>query len=170
MFVFTPCVTLCRFICRTALLYLGQVAIVNENLFSTWHSGLGHSGLGHPGLGHSGLGHPGIGHPGLGHCGIGHPGIGHRGLDHRGIDHCGIGYHGIGYPGIGARYGLIQTPFWLCVISCFSAPLAESIADREAGGAEGGEEVFETSNLSVCPPLGRCWRSGRFSPSDSTFT
>uniref|UniRef100_A0A8C7GGN9 Glycoprotein hormone subunit beta domain-containing protein n=1 Tax=Oncorhynchus kisutch TaxID=8019 RepID=A0A8C7GGN9_ONCKI len=35
MFVFTPCVTLCRFICRTALLYLGQVAIVNENLFST---------------------------------------------------------------------------------------------------------------------------------------
>jgi hypothetical protein len=30
-----PCVTLCGCFCRTALLYLGQVAVVNENLFST---------------------------------------------------------------------------------------------------------------------------------------
>jgi hypothetical protein len=33
--VFTPCVTLCCCLCRTALLYLGQVTVVNENLFST---------------------------------------------------------------------------------------------------------------------------------------
>ena len=32
--LFIPCVTLCC-LCRTALLYLGQVAVVNENLFST---------------------------------------------------------------------------------------------------------------------------------------
>ena len=33
--LFIPCVTLCCCLCRTALLYLGQVAVVNENLFST---------------------------------------------------------------------------------------------------------------------------------------
>ena len=33
--LFIPCVTLCCCMCRTALLYLGQVAVVNENLFST---------------------------------------------------------------------------------------------------------------------------------------
>ena len=33
--LFIPCVTLCCCFCRTALLYLGQVAVVNENLFST---------------------------------------------------------------------------------------------------------------------------------------
>jgi hypothetical protein len=30
-----PCVTLCCCLCRTALLFLGLVAVVNENLFST---------------------------------------------------------------------------------------------------------------------------------------
>ena len=33
--MFIPCVTLCCCFCRTALLFLGQVAVVNENLFST---------------------------------------------------------------------------------------------------------------------------------------
>ena len=33
--LFIPCVTLCCCLCRTALLYLGQVTDVNENLFST---------------------------------------------------------------------------------------------------------------------------------------
>ena len=33
--LFIPCVTLCCCLCHTALLYLGQVAVVNENLFST---------------------------------------------------------------------------------------------------------------------------------------
>jgi hypothetical protein len=33
--LFIPCVTLCCCLCRTALLYLGQVAVVNDNLFST---------------------------------------------------------------------------------------------------------------------------------------
>ena len=33
--LFTPCVTLCCCLCRTALLNLGPVAVVNENLFST---------------------------------------------------------------------------------------------------------------------------------------
>ena len=31
--LFVPCVTLCCCLCRTALLYLGQVAVENENLF-----------------------------------------------------------------------------------------------------------------------------------------
>ena len=34
--LFIPCVTLCCCMCRTALLYLGQVVVVNENLFSTY--------------------------------------------------------------------------------------------------------------------------------------
>jgi hypothetical protein len=29
--LFIPCVTLCCCLCRTALLYLGQVAVLNEN-------------------------------------------------------------------------------------------------------------------------------------------
>ena len=33
--LFIPFVTLCRCMCQTALLYLGQVAVANENLFST---------------------------------------------------------------------------------------------------------------------------------------
>ena len=33
--LFIPCVTLCCCLCLTALLYLGQVADVNENFFST---------------------------------------------------------------------------------------------------------------------------------------
>ncbi|CDR00042.1 unnamed protein product, partial [Oncorhynchus mykiss] len=33
--LFTPCVTRCCCLCHTALLYLGLVAVVNENLFST---------------------------------------------------------------------------------------------------------------------------------------
>jgi hypothetical protein len=33
--LFIPCLTLCCCLSRTALLYLGQVAVVNENLFST---------------------------------------------------------------------------------------------------------------------------------------
>ena len=33
--LFIPCVTLCRCMCRTALLYRGQVTVANENLFST---------------------------------------------------------------------------------------------------------------------------------------
>jgi hypothetical protein len=33
--LFIPCVTLCCCMCRIATLYLGQVAVANENLFST---------------------------------------------------------------------------------------------------------------------------------------
>jgi hypothetical protein len=33
--LFIPCVTPCCCMCLTAMLYLGQVAVVNENLFST---------------------------------------------------------------------------------------------------------------------------------------
>jgi hypothetical protein len=33
--LFTPCVTLCCCLCHTAVLYLDQVTVANENLFST---------------------------------------------------------------------------------------------------------------------------------------
>jgi hypothetical protein len=35
VFLVIPCVPLCCCLCRTAFLYLGQVAVVSENLFTT---------------------------------------------------------------------------------------------------------------------------------------